>query len=83
MAGRNVNVQIGNWQATGQNVPFPQYTADVALNWIGEDGQRHEHGGTYTFPNVLQNVPQRRLREYMEQIIMREARLALAVDRED
>ena len=83
MAGRNVNIWIDNWTDLQNTVPFPQYGVDVRLEWTGADDQPHEHENTYTFPNVLQNVPLSRLRRYMEEIILREARLALNIDEED
>ena len=83
MVGRNVSVFIGNWQALGTTVPVPKYTADVRLKWTKPDGTLGNHEGTYTFPNVLANVPLRRLREYMEAIILCEARLAIGIDEDE
>jgi hypothetical protein len=82
MSGRNVNVTVENWEATGQNVPFPQYTVDVGLDWLDSAGERQERSQTITFPNVLQTVPLARLRRYMERIIMAELRIALGIDEE-
>lgn len=80
MSGQNVNVFISNWQATGSNVPVPQYSVDIAINWKDGSGQLHEHASTYRFPNVLQGVPLARVRVYMEEIILREIRLAQGID---
>lgn len=83
MAGRNVNVWITNWTNTGATTPVPRWTVDVVIEWTKEDGTPGSHSGTYTFPNILGGVPLKRIRQYMEEIILREARIQLAIDEED
>jgi hypothetical protein len=81
--GRNVNVGISGWNKTGDRVRVDVWEVDIALDWTGNDGQKRTHAGTYKFPHILADVPLRRLRGYMEDIILREARLAVGVDEED
>jgi hypothetical protein len=80
MAGSNVNITIENWTDDGVTVPVPRWSVNITIQWKGDDGQTYVDSDTYRFPNVLQNVPLSRLRRYMEEIILREARLILSID---
>lgn len=83
MAGRNVNVYIGKWTDDEVTVPVPCYSVDIKIYWTDEDGQQRHHSGTYQFPNVLAMVPRERLRAYMEELILCEARIQLGIDEEE
>lgn len=83
MPGRNINVWITNWINTGATTPVPRWTVDVAIEWTKEDGTPESHSDTYTFPNVLSGIPLQRMRRYMEELILREARIQLGIDEED
>ena len=80
MAGRNINAWIANWQWTGSDVPTPQATVDIRLEWIGGDDLPHEWEGTATFPNDLQLVPVAWVRDALEDLIVRAARKRLGID---
>lgn len=83
MSGRNVNVFISNWNDDGVTVPVPRYSVDITIHWTDEDGQERQHSDTYRFPNALAGVPLKRLRRYMEALILSEARIQLGIDNED
>jgi len=80
MVGKNVNVYITNWQKVGDTVPVDKWTVDIEINWINEQSELQEHEGTYTFPNILGGIPLSRMRKYMEELVLREARIQLGVD---
>jgi hypothetical protein len=76
----NVNVWRTNWQATGANVPVPQYTMNLRLEWVNAQGEQKAWQGTATFPNDLQHVPTAWLREHLEHLVLEVARKRLGVD---
>jgi hypothetical protein len=80
MAGRNVNQFITNWQWTGQDVPTPQATVDITLEWMDENGQAQNWSGTATFPNDLQFLPVAWVRDAMEDLMIRAVRKQLDID---
>lgn len=80
MPGRNVNLGITNWQWTGTDVPTPQATVDLTLNWIDENDVTHNWSGVATFPNDLQLLPVPWVRDAMEQLMIRAARKQLGID---
>lgn len=71
---REVNVNTSNWKKTGINVNVPQYSVDVTLNWTANDGTAHTHSETLKFPNFLNNVGAADLREWLTELMLREAR---------
>ena len=75
-----MNVWVKNWHATGQTVPVPQYTVDVALEWVDSDGNPHSWTGTPTFPNDLKDVPAAWLKDMLMELLLRAARKKLGVD---
>lgn len=77
---RSVNVWTSNWRATGNSVPVPQYEQTIRMEWVTDDGQEREAERTVRFPNVLANIPARRLKEYVEEMLMREARIMAGID---
>lgn len=83
MSGKNVNVFITNWKDDSVTVPVPRYSVDIEVHWTDENEEQRQHSDTYRFPNALAGVPLRRLRRYMEEIILREARLQLGIDEEE
>ncbi len=78
-----VGVFITNWTNLGTTVPVPQWSVDIEINWINNDGSADQNISTQTFPNALTGVPTRRLKKYMEAIIMTELRLQLGIDVDD
>jgi len=83
MAGRNVNVWITNWTDVGATTKVPRWEVDIEIEWKQMDGTPRKHSGTYTFPNILSDVPLSRMRQYMEKIILREVRIQLGIDEEE
>lgn len=76
---REVNVYTGRWTNTGATAPVPRYTFSARFEWVDDAGAAHSDDRVYTFPNVLSGIPARRLREYMEEIIVREAMIARGI----
>lgn len=76
----SVNVFIANWTNTGQTRRVDRWSVDVTLQWVDDAGASHEHNETLYFPDDLAGTPLNRLREYMQEIILRELRLRLGVD---
>jgi len=76
-------INLGEWTNLGSTAPFPQYSKDIEIKWTRDDGVQETRQVTVTFPNILQNVPLRRLGSYMEEIILRELRLQYEIDTED
>ena len=77
---REVNLFVNNWQATGKNISVPQYTVDVTLNWIDNEGLTHTRSETLKFPNFLQKVGAQDLKEWLTELMIREARERLIGD---
>jgi len=77
---REVNIFTSDWTAVGTNASVPRYSMTLTTNWIDNAGVAHTDTRTLTFPNVLSGVPLSRLKGYMEQIALAEARIALGVD---
>lgn len=79
---REVNVYTGQWTNTGATTPVPRWTFVARFEWTDDGGVPHSDERTYTFSNALSGIPTRRLREYMEAIIMNEARIARGISRD-
>jgi len=77
---REVNLYTSKWQATGKTISVPQYSVDVTLNWIDNEGIAHTRSETLKFPNFLQNVGAADLKEWLTELLIREARERLGVD---
>jgi len=77
---REVNLFVNNWQATGKNISVPQYTVDVTLNWIDNEGLTHTRSETLKFPNFLQKVGAQDLKDWLTELMIREARERLIGD---
>jgi len=80
---REVNTWQSGWRATGTNVSVPQYEHVIRIQWVDDDGVSHDATRTVRFPNVLSGIPVRRLREYIEDILYREARILAGIDRDE
>ena len=77
---REVNIWTDNWQNTGTSILVPQYTVDVIVQWIDNAGENHNRDETLKFPNCLQNVGGADLKEWLTELMLREARQRLGVD---
>ena len=77
---REVNIYTTNWRATGQNVNVPQYAVDVTINATNNDGTKITRSETLKFPNFLQNVGAADLKEWITELMIREARERLGID---
>lgn len=80
MATKSIEeINITNWQATGSNVPFPQFSFHLEMKWTNEQGEPQVHSDTYTFPNILQTAPSPMpvsvLKIFVEQMIIALARV--------
>lgn len=71
---QEINLYTNNWKATGKNISVPQYSVDVTLNWIDNEGIAHTRSETLKFPNFLQNVGAADLKEWLTELMLREAR---------
>lgn len=80
---REVNVWQSGWRATGTNVSVPQYEHKIRIQWTDDAGVSHEAERTVRFPNVLSGIPARRLRECIEAILYREARILAGIDADE
>ena len=80
MPGRNVSVWPTNWTNIGQTRRVDRWSVDIIVQWTNEAGVPQEHSGTYYFPDELATIPLSRLREYMQEIILKEARIQLGID---
>jgi len=74
---REINLFTSNWKATGKNISVPQYSVDVTINWTADDGTPNTRSETLRFPNFLQNVGAADLKEWLTELMTREARQRL------
>ncbi len=77
---REVNIFLGNWTALGSTAPVSRYSIQIQHDWTDNVGAKHTDTRTLTFPNALSGIPLARLKDYMERIILEEARIQLGVD---
>lgn len=77
---RSVNVWTDNWRPTGNNVSVPQYAVDVTLQWTDNQGEQQERSETIRFPNFLQKVGTKDLKDWLVDLMLREARQRLGID---
>lgn len=75
---REVNLYTSNWQATGKTISVPQYSVDVTINWIADDGTPNTRSETLRFPNFLANVGAADLKEWLTELMLRETQQRLA-----
>lgn len=74
---REVNLFTSNWRATGLKIQVPQYSVDVRLDWIDNDGVSHTRSEILKFPNFLQRVGAADLKEWLTELMTREAQQRL------
>lgn len=74
---RDINLYTSGWKATGKNISVPQYSVTVTLNWLDEAGVRQSRTETLLFPNVLTNVGAADIKEWLTDLMIREARQRL------
>lgn len=77
---REINIYTDGWKATGKNIGVPQYDITTTINWIDSYGIAHTRTETLRFPNFLQTVSANDLKDWMTEMMLREARQRLAVD---
>lgn len=77
---REVNIYNTNWNKTGVKVSVPQYSVDVTINFTRNDGTTGTATETLKFPNFLNKVGADDLKEWLTELILREARQRLGVD---
>jgi len=73
-------VNVTNWVATGSSVSIPQYQFDLQILWTDNDGEPHEHNGTYRYPNDIAAMPLNVRRRYAEEMVVATARVTLGID---
>lgn len=74
---REVNIFVNGWQATGKNISVPQYSVNFTIDWIDDEGVSHTRSETLKFPNFLANVGAADLKEWLTELLAREARQRL------
>ena len=77
---REVNLSTSKWKKTGVNVSVPQYSVEVTINWIDNDGVAHTKSEVLKFPNFLNNVGADDLKEWLTELMIREARQRFVVN---
>jgi len=81
MPARSVDeIWIKNWEQTGSTVSIPQYQFDLIIKWTDADGIKHQHSGTYQYPNDIATMPLAVRRRYAEEMILATARVTLGID---
>lgn len=80
MADKGVNIYTTNWRATGKNISVPQYSVNVTIMWTDKLGVQKERSETLLFPNFLQTVGAADLKEWLTDLMIREARQRLEID---
>lgn len=74
---REVNLYTSNWRATGKNISVPQYSVNVQIDWIDNEGLSHTASETLLFPNFLSRVGTADLKEWLTELMIREAQQRL------
>lgn len=77
---REVNIFTSNWKKTGVNISVPQYSVVVTINFTRNDGTQGTATETLKFPNFLNNVGAADLKEWLTELMLREARERLVVN---
>lgn len=81
MAARSVDeINITNWNNTGQTSPFPRYTFDLEIKYTNNEGEQQTHTRQYTFPNDLGTMPLSVRRAFAEKMILATVRVQLGID---
>jgi hypothetical protein len=79
-ANSGTNLYTGNWRATGKTISVPQYSVSVTIQWTDKLGVQKERSETLLFPNFLQSVGAADLKEWLTELMIREARQRLEID---
>ena len=79
-ANSGTNLYTDNWRATGKTISVPQYSVDVTIQWTDKLGLPKERTETLLFPNFLQRVGAADLKEWLTDLMIREARQRLEID---
>jgi len=79
---RNVNVTIENYQATGAQVLVDQYSVDLFIEWIKNDGTPGSVSQTILFPNILGNpaISNQWLKQHLTELMLAALREIAGVD---
>lgn len=77
---REVNVYFDSWQATGQNVLVPQYSVNMTVQWIDNNGVSHSHIEIVKFPNALTGLTVAEQKRLAIEVMLQELRERLQVD---
>lgn len=81
MATRSVDeINITNWTNLGTTSPVPRWAVNIEIKWTTEGSVQNTHDESVVFPNILSAVPNSRLKQYMEEIILRELRIQQGID---
>ena len=81
MPARSVDeINISNVQATGSTVSVEQYSFNIQVKWTSHDGSKHQHSDTYVWPNVLSDVPNNVVKEFMQEMVIAKVRVTLGID---
>ena len=81
MPARSVDeINISNVSQTGTNAKVDRYSFDIQVKWTDHSGGKHEHSDTYVWPNVLSDVPNNVVKEFMQEMVIAKARVALGID---
>lgn len=78
---KGVNIFTSNWKTTGKNISVPQYSVDVTIQWVDKLGVQQERIETLLFPNALTRLGATNLKEWLLELLIREARERLEVDK--
>lgn len=74
-------INITNFQNTGQFRQISHYTFDLEVKWTDSQGVKHTYGPTmHTFPDDLASMPLAVRRAFAEQMIMAVVRVTLGID---
>ena len=76
---RGVNIFTSNWTATGKNISVPQYSVEVRFEWVSDDGTTNTRTETLKFPNFLSNVGGEDLKNWLTELLLREAMQRLGI----
>ena len=81
MPARSVDeINITNVQPVGTTVQVDRYSFDIEVKWTDMQGDKHQHGDTYVWPNVLADVPNHVVREFMQAMVIAKVRVVLGID---
>lgn len=76
----SVNIWMTNWTDLGTEVLCPQFSMDLHVEWVAEDGSPHSADRTPVFPNILASLPPALVKEKLEEWLLEAVRLQLGVD---